>query len=62
MYKLPSLKPIILQKQKPMLYLTKHKLLLQPIHKPTLHKSPKYKLIQPQLLISPIRYLKKIVN
>ena len=59
---LPSLKPIILQKHKPMLYLTIHKPLLQPIHKPILHKSPKYKLIQPQLLISPIQYLTKIVN
>ena len=62
MYKLPSLKPIILQKHKLVLYLTIHKPLLQPIHKPILHKSPKYKFIQPQLLISPIRYLTKIVN
>ena len=44
-----------------MLYLTIHKPLLQPIHKPILHKPPKYKLIQPQLLIFPIRCLTKIV-
>ena len=37
-----------------MLYLTIDKPLLQPIHKPILNEPPKYKLIQPQLLIFPI--------
>ena len=54
-------KSIKLHKHKPMLYLTIDKPLLQPIHKPILNEPPKYKLIQPQLLIFPIWCLTKIV-